>query len=80
MTNDYIIISAVRLIIMRCHERHISVGGRGYLWSLVTVWARKVYYDDAERLAAAIIRDEYEPLSFNEVESLQRSYFAICFD
>ena len=80
MTNDYIIISAVHLIIAYCHERHISIGTRGYLWNLVTMWARKVYYDDAERLAAAIIRDEYEPLSFNEIESLQRIYFTICFD
>lgn len=80
MTNDCVIISAVRLIIAYCHERHISIGTRGYLWNLVTMWARKVYYDDAERLAAAIIRDEYEPLSFNEIESLQRIYFTICFD
>lgn len=80
MTNDYIIISAVHLIIAYCYERHISVGGRGYLWNLVTMWARKVHYEDAERLAAAIIRDEYEPLSFNEIESLQRIYFTICFD
>ena len=80
MTKDCVIISAVQLIIKYCHEQHISIGTRGYLWNLVTMWARKVHYDDANKLAAAIIRDEYKPLSFNEIESLQRIYFSICFD
>ena len=80
MTKDCVIISAVQLIIKYCHEQRISVGTRGYLWNLVTMWARHVYYDDANKLAAAIIRDEYKPLSFNEIESLQRIYFSICFD
>lgn len=80
MTKDCVIISAVQLIIEYCHKQHISIGTRGYLWNLVVMWARNVHYDDANKLAAAIIRDEYEPLSFNEIESLQRIYFSICFD
>lgn len=80
MTKDKIIIAAIPIILSYCYKNHVSIGGRYYLWRVVVNWGRKVEYLDAEKLAAAIIRNEYSPITFDEIESLQRFYFSAIFD
>lgn len=80
MSKDKTIISAVHIILSYCHEHEISIGSRAYVWSKTTTWGRKIKYDTPDALAAFIISGEYEPVSFKELEALQRFYFDTIFE